>query len=158
MLLIEVDGDAPACESAMERVGSVCAEAGALDVLVAQNPAQRDRLWEARRMLSPATRAMARYKSPEDVVVPRTRLVDLLAERSAASPRRPAYRCSLRPRRRRKPPRQFPLERPQSPPRVSLALERLFHAVIAMRGTLSGERGIGTSKSEFLPSSRAPSS
>src|SRR6187455_2613464 len=64
----------------MERIGEACMGAGAIDVLVAQDASQRDRLWEARRALSPATRAMARFKISEDVVVPRTRLSDLLVD------------------------------------------------------------------------------
>jgi glycolate oxidase len=36
-------------------------------------------------------------------------------------------------------------------PRVSQALDALFRATLAMRGTLSGEHGIGTSKAEHLP-------
>src|SRR6185369_4449585 len=44
---------------AMQRVGDVCAAERAIEVLAAQDASQRDRLWEARRQLSPATRAMA---------------------------------------------------------------------------------------------------
>jgi glycolate oxidase len=39
---------------------------------------------------------------------------------------------------------------PAEAPRVEEGLARLFRAVIAMRGTLSGEHGIGTSKSGYL--------
>jgi len=95
MLLIEVGGDPPVCEPAMERLGGVCAEVGALDVLVAQDPAQRDRLWDARRQLSPATRAMARYKISGDVVVrDTTTSSEISSTGSVASPKRPPSRCS----------------------------------------------------------------
>ena len=40
---------------------------------------------------------------------------------------------------------------PDHVPRVQEALGKLFRAVIGMRGTLSGEHGIGSSKAEFLP-------
>ncbi len=139
------------CEAAMERTGSVCADAGAIEVLVAQDEAQRDRLWEARRQLSPATRAMAKFKISEDVVVPRSRLVDLILETRKDRRGHGDPRAHLRPRRRRQPPRQLPLGRSGEGPRVVDALDRLFRAVVSMRGTLSGEHGIGTSKSEYLP-------
>ena len=78
MLLVEVDGEA--AESTLERLGEVASHrAGCIDVVVAQDAGQRDRLWEARRMLSKATRKLARHKLSEDVVVPRTRIADLLA-------------------------------------------------------------------------------
>jgi glycolate oxidase len=39
---------------------------------------------------------------------------------------------------------------PDHAPRVSDGLGQLFRAVVGMRGTLSGEHGIGTSKAEYL--------
>jgi glycolate oxidase len=69
-------------ESALlERVGEVAAAAprGASTSSWRRTPAQRDRLWAARRMLSKATRKLARHKLSEDIVVPRTRIADLLA-------------------------------------------------------------------------------
>ena len=36
-------------------------------------------------------------------------------------------------------------------PRVERAIEALFHAVIALGGTLSGEHGIGVLKAPYLP-------
>jgi glycolate oxidase len=157
LLIIEVDGDPLACEAAMERTGGVCADAGALDVLVAQDPAQRDRLWEARRQMSPATRAMARFKISEDVVVPRTRMVDLFGAVDLIRERigregGPVIRIltyghagdgNLHV--------NFLWSDPDAAPRVAEGLDLLFHAVLERRGTLSGEHGIGTSKAEFLP-------
>jgi glycolate oxidase len=36
-------------------------------------------------------------------------------------------------------------------PRVQRAIERCFREVVALRGTLSGEHGVGVLKREFLP-------
>ncbi|MFO0756931.1 MAG: FAD-linked oxidase C-terminal domain-containing protein [Byssovorax sp.] len=151
MLILEVDGEPSAVEIGMERVGGVCAEAGAIDVLVAQDRAQRDRLWEARRQLSPATRAMARHKISEDVVVPRARLVDLLAEVARISEDTGVRMLSYGHAGDGNLHVNFLWDDPADGPRVMHALERLFHAVIAMRGTLTGEHGIGTSKADYLP-------
>ena len=151
LLLIEVDGDLPECEAAMERVGGVCADAHAIEVRAAQDPAQRDRLWEARRQMSAATRAMARHKISEDVVVPRTRMVELIGEIEGIR-RRTGVRSlcyghagdgNLHV--------NFLWDDPADAPRVEESMGALFRAVIAMGGTLSGEHGIGTSKAEFLP-------
>ncbi len=94
---------------------------------------------------------MARYKISEDVVVPRTRLVDLLAEVGRISEETGVQMLSYGHAGDGNLHVNFLWNDPDHGPRVSLALGRLFHAVIAMRGTLSGEHGIGTSKSEFLP-------
>jgi glycolate oxidase len=78
MLLVEVDGEE--ADSTLLRVGEVAsAYPRNVDVLVAQDAGQRDRLWAARRMLSKATRKLARHKLSEDVVVPRTCVAELLA-------------------------------------------------------------------------------
>jgi glycolate oxidase len=150
MLILEVDGDPPACERDMELVGSVCADAGALDVLAAQDPAQRDRLWEARRQMSPATRAMARFKISEDVVVPRSRVVDLLTEIDGIRARTGVRMLTYGHAGDGNLHVNYLWNDPADAPRVEDGLGQLFRAVVAMRGTLSGEHGIGTSKSEFL--------
>lgn len=151
MLLIEVDGEPAACEAAMERVGEVCVASAALDVLAAQDTAQRDRLWEARRQLSPATRAMARFKISEDVVVPRARIVDLLAEVDAIAEATAIRMLTYGHAGDGNLHVNFLWDDPAAAPRVQQGLDRLFRAVIAMRGTLTGEHGIGTSKADYLP-------
>jgi glycolate oxidase len=156
LLLIEVDGEPLACETQMERVGSVCADAGAIEVLVAQDPAQRDRLWEARRQMSPATRAMARFKISEDVVVPRTRVVDLLGAIGRIGEETSVRLLTYGHAGDGNLHVNFLWDDPSEAPRVQLALGKLFHEVIAMRGTLSGEHGIGTSKAEYLPLEQSP--
>jgi glycolate oxidase len=151
LLIIEVDGEPLVCEAAMERVGSVCDDAGAIEVLVAQDEAQRERLWEARRQLSPATRAMAKFKISEDVVVPRSRLVDLILETRRISEATGIRVLTYGHAGDGNLHVNFLWNDPGEGPRVEDALDRLFRAVISMRGTLSGEHGIGTSKAEYLP-------
>jgi glycolate oxidase len=156
LLLIEVDGDQGACEGAMERAGGVCDEAGAIEVLAAQDPAQRDRLWEARRQMSPAVRAMARHKISEDVVVPRTRMVELLGEVEGIGRRTGVRMLSYGHAGDGNLHVNFLWDDPADAPRVEEGMGALFRAVIAMGGTLSGEHGIGTSKAEFLPLEQGP--
>jgi glycolate oxidase len=100
--------------------------------------------------MSPATRAMARFKISEDVVVPRTRVVDLLAEidriREATGIRMLTYGHAGDGNLHV----NFLWNDAAEAPRVSEGLGELFHAVVAMRGTLSGEHGIGTSKADYL--------
>lgn len=151
MLLIELDGDVSSCERAMERVGECCMNEGAIDVLVAQDAAQRERLWEARRALSPATRAMARFKISEDVVVPRTRLPELLVEIDHIGEETGIRLLSYGHAGDGNLHVNFLWDDPDAAPRVERGLDRLFRAVVGMRGTLTGEHGIGTSKAAFLP-------
>jgi glycolate dehydrogenase FAD-linked subunit len=149
LLLIEVDGDAS--ESSLLRVGEVATGcSGCIDVVVAQDGTQRDRLWAARRALSRATRALARYKLSEDVVVPRTRIVELLDRTDAicadGNVRHLAYghagdgNIHV----------NFLWDDDSERPAVERAIERLMRTVVALGGTLTGEHGIGVTKARYL--------
>lgn len=151
MLIIEVDGDAPSCELCAERVGNACALENALEVLVAQDEARREKLWDARRKLSAATRAMAKWKVAEDVVVPRPNVPELLREVAEISERTGVFMLSYGHAGDGNLHVNFLWNDPADAPRVEKAMEQLFVAVLRMRGTLSGEHGIGISKAKFLP-------
>ena len=151
LLLIEVDGDAHACEVSTERIGEVCMDGRAIDVLVAQDAAQRSRLWAARREMSPAVRALSRHKISEDVVVPRECIADLLdkVDRNveAAGIRTLTYGHAGDGNLHV----NFLWNDPAEVPKVERCVEQLFRDVIAMRGTLTGEHGIGLLKAPYLP-------
>src|SRR4029079_5880800 len=95
LLLIELDGDEIALGHQVELCGNALTDIGALDVLVARHSGERDRLWAARRELSRALRKVARWKLSEDVVVPRSKIPDLIDRCRAISERyripMPAY-------------------------------------------------------------------
>ncbi len=150
MLLIEVDGDEQACDAALERVGEVCTKAQAIDVLVAQNEAQRARLWEARKQLSPITKAMERYKISEDVVVPRMQIPVLLDEVEAISESTGIRMLTYGHAGDGNLHTIFLWGDPDASQRVEEALSRLFRKVVSLGGTLSGEHGVGTSKAAYL--------
>jgi glycolate oxidase len=151
MLLIEVDGEPATTDAAMERIGEACVAAQAIDVLVAQDASQQSRLWAARRALSPATRAMARFKISEDVVVPRMRLPDLLTEIERISEATNIRMLSYGHAGDGNLHVNFLWDDPDASVRVERGLDALFRAVIGMRGTLTGEHGVGTSKAQYLP-------
>ncbi len=80
-LLITIDGnDKETLEAEYERVGGLCLENGAIDVLVADNQQMQDKLWEARRKIIEALKVLSPQgiMDTQDVVVPRTKLPELL--------------------------------------------------------------------------------
>jgi glycolate oxidase len=149
VLLIEVDGES--VESSLLQVGEIASACpGCIDVVVAQDGAQRDRLWAARRSLSRATRKLARHKLSEDVVVPRSRMVELLERTDDicedGNVRHLAYghagdgNIHV----------NFLWDDDAERPAVDRAIERLMRAVVALGGTLTGEHGIGVTKAPYL--------
>jgi len=151
MLIIEVDGSEAAVETEMERAGSACDGAGALTVLCAQDEAQRNRLWAARRALSPTTRAMAKFKVSEDVVVPRTKIGALLEEVDRIRERTGVSLLTYGHAGDGNLHVNFLWNDPAQMASVRAGLDMLFRAVVAMRGTLTGEHGVGLSKAAYLP-------
>ena len=150
MLLVEVDGEG--ADRALERVGEAASGCdGCLDVVVAQDAGQRDRLWTARRMLSKATRKLARHKLSEDIVVPRSRIADLLARVDEigheTSVRHLAYGHAGDGNLHV----NFLWDDDAERPAVERAIGLLMRATIDLGGTLSGEHGIGVSKAQYLP-------
>ena len=75
---IELDGEEAKLEADLERTGNVLFDLDALEVLVAQHSGERERLWASRRELSHSLKRQAANKLSEDVVVPRTKIADLL--------------------------------------------------------------------------------
>jgi glycolate oxidase len=151
LLLIEVDGDAHACEEGTLRIGETCAEFRAIDVLVAQDAAQRSRLWAARREMSPAVRALSKHKVSEDVVVPRQRIADLLDDVARMSETTGIRTLTYGHAGDGNLHVNFLWDDASELPKVERSIEQLFRDVIAMRGTLSGEHGIGLAKAPYLP-------
>jgi glycolate oxidase len=148
MLLIEVDGEPHECERAAERVAT--AAANALELLVAQDAAQREKLWAARREMSHAVRKLAKRKLSEDIVVPRQEIPELL-DRVRRTSERLRVRCltyghagdgNLHV--------NFLWDDDEEVPAVAQAIESLFRDTVALGGTLSGEHGIGVLKAPYL--------
>lgn len=77
LLLIELDGHPSAITKQAERIIEIC-EALNADVKMAEDEAARDKLWEARRSISPVLYRMNPTKINEDIVVPRDKITDIL--------------------------------------------------------------------------------
>jgi glycolate oxidase len=149
ILLIEVDGEA--ADAVLERVGEVAVQrAGCIDVVVAQDAGQRDRLWAARRMLSKATRKLARHKLSEDIVVPRTRIVELLARTDAIGEATGVRHLAYGHAGDGNLHVNFLWDDDAERPAVDRAIGMLMQATVELGGTLSGEHGIGVSKAQYL--------
>jgi D-lactate dehydrogenase len=79
MLVIEVDGEADTLAAGSEAIARAACGDGLLELLVAGNRAEVDALWAARKALSPALRTLSPNKINEDVVVPVSRVPELVA-------------------------------------------------------------------------------
>ncbi len=152
MLLIEVDGEGATLDMLLEQIAEVAsAGEGLVDLLAAQDPAQRARLWEARRALSPATRKLAKYKLSEDIVVPRSRIAELFDGVDAIGARTKVRYCTYGHAGDGNFHVNFLWDDESERPQVDDAIESLMRLTLSLQGTLSGEHGIGLSKQAYMP-------
>ena len=156
MLLIELDGEEAKLESDLERTGNVLFDLDALEVLVAQSSSERERLWASRRELSHSLKRQAANKLSEDVVVPRTKMAELLGYCAQLADQHelvvPTYGHAGDGNLHV----NFLWNDPGEKVRVDAAIESLFQRVVELRGTLSGEHGIGVLKAPYLPMEQSP--
>jgi D-lactate dehydrogenase len=158
LLLLEADGDAETLPHAVEALARAAEGDGLVALDDAADDVARGRLWAARKALSPALRTLAAGKLNEDVVVPVSRIPDLVAGVRAL-----ARESGL-------PIVTFGhagngnlhvniLFEPADPARVErahAAMARVFALALSLGGTLSGEHGIGLAKRDFMPQALDP--
>lgn len=152
LLLIEVDGHPAQVEEDAAKVEALCRQMGALNVRVAQDAQERDKVWEARRA---ALSALSRIKPTtvlEDATVPRSKIPAMIRAIDDISSKfnltigtfGHAGDGNLHPTiltdKRNK----------EEWARVEHAIDAIFENALALGGTLSGEHGIGTAKSKYM--------
>jgi glycolate oxidase len=124
-----------------------------VQVRLADSETERAELWQARRAISPATFQLKPDKISEDVVVPRSRIPDLVQFTSELARELNLIILTFGHAGDGNIHVNIMLDRsdPTELHHAHQAKERLFARVMELGGTLSGEHGIGTTKSSFLP-------
>ncbi len=152
MLLVELDGHAVQVEEDADRVEALCKSMDASSVRVAQDAAERDRVWAARRA---ALSALAQRKPTlvlEDATVPRSRIPGMVAAIQQIAER---YRLTIGTFGHAGDGNLHPTiltdKRDTAEwARVERAIDDIFDEALKMGGTLSGEHGTGLAKSRYL--------
>ncbi len=158
LLMIEVDGAAACVDHAAEAVAAAARVDGALQVELAKTPAEVAELWQVRRALSPALRNAAPKKINEDVVVPVSRMPELIAglEEMGRHHRIDIVNFGHAGNGNIHVNLLFDPEQGDAASRAERCLGDLFDLVLQLEGTLSGEHGIGLVKRDFVASEIGP--
>ena len=152
LLMIEVDGPRHCLQQSVAAVKQAAAVEGLLAISSASSEEEVARLWRTRQALSPALRNVAPKKINEDIVVPVSRIPDLI-ERLEKLSRETAIRivnfghagngnihvnllCNP--------------DDPEELKRAESCLDAMFNLVLELGGTLSGEHGVGLEKRDFI--------
>ncbi|WP_024870479.1 FAD-binding oxidoreductase [Pseudoxanthomonas suwonensis] len=153
MLLVEADGDHDTLPYALQALADAATGDGMLALDVATDGSARDRLWAARRALSPALRSIAPGKINEDVVVPVSRIPELVSgvEALAAEHALPIVVFGHAGNGNLHVNIMYHPDDAAESARAHAALEQVFALVLSLQGTLSGEHGIGVAKRDWMP-------
>jgi len=152
MLLIEVDGDKDLVEREAEKIKKICKENSIIYFKIASDKKEAEMLWNARKEVSPSLLDLKPGKISEDIVVPRSKIPDLITFLGILSEKYhlpiPAYGHAgdgnihvniLMDR-----------ENPDEVNKGEKIIKELFRKVIDLGGTITGEHGIGITKAPYM--------
>lgn len=158
LLLVGVDGDPEQVERDIAVIAGVLNRSGASSLQRARTPEEAEALWEARRSVSPAIIRLGQSRFGEDIVVPRSRIPQMVALTKQIAQQydltiavfghigdgnlHPNIVCDRR---------DADMMR-----RVEAASHAIFDAALELGGAISGEHGIGLLKTEYMPRSVDP--
>jgi glycolate oxidase len=153
-LLVELDGPREECTSRFEHLIALCTRAGAMDVRVALDDAERELLWKARKAAFAAMGRVAPAYYVQDGVIPRTRLSEVLRQIDEMA-------------------REYDLQvanvfhagdgnlhplvcydaaRAGEPERAEELAGLIVKACVDAGGSITGEHGVGVDKKGYMPS------
>jgi len=154
-LLVELDGQPETVTVEMEKLRALVSDRGPMSLQVATTEEECERFWALRRAFSNSLRATGLTKLNQDIVVPRSKLVELVEFAEGLSKRS-----------------GFPIacfghagdgnmhvnimadrynRDAEVRERAERALDELFAQVLAFGGVITGEHGIGLAKKRWWP-------
>ncbi len=152
VLLIEADGIKEAVEKDAARISDICEKLNAESIKTAKTVSESKELWEARTSALPALARIKPTTMLEDVTVPRGRVPEMITYIQQIAKKydimigtfghigdgnlHPTILTDKRDR--------------EEMERVEKAIEEIFKTAIELGGTVSGEHGVGLTKSRFL--------
>lgn len=152
IILVEVDGDPEVLPKELAVIKEALESIGVTNIQVAENKEQEQKLWQVRKLVSPAIVTSGYTKISEDATVPLSKIPDMFKKIDEIKHKynlnivvfghagdgnlHPTINTNMR-----------DIEEVKN---VEYAVEEIFNYAIELGGTLSGEHGIGTMKKAFM--------
>jgi glycolate oxidase len=152
ILIIEVDGDLAMLDPQVERIMGIIQPFGILDMRIAATHEDSEEIWQVRRIVSPSLRKVNPDKFNEDIVVPRSKVPDMIRalERISAEFQVPIVNFGHAGDGNIHVNIMVDLKEHGMEEKVEQVLDEVFLAAVELRGSISGEHGIGTAKAKYL--------
>lgn len=151
LLIIELDGNPAAIKDDAEIIVDICDSLGG-DVILAEDAPARNKVWEARRSISPALYHIKPTKISQDIVVPRNKISLMLKELRELSERSGIQivcfghagdgniHVNIMADKNNGEEYKTGME----------IVKKVFEAALKLDGSISGEHGIGITKAPYI--------
>ena len=152
LLMIEVEGQTDTIDSLVDSVVNSAGKDRLIETKKAKTADETKQLWAMRKALSPALRKIAPNKLNEDIVVPISRIPDLIKGLEAISRRHniPIVNFGHAGNGNIHVNLLYDSQDPEQGHNAEPCLSDVFDLVLGLNGTLSGEHGIGQEKRGFI--------
>jgi len=152
VLLIEVDGDREVIERQVIKIMDVIQPLGVLDTRIANTAEESEEIWQVRRNISPSLRKVNPDKFNEDIVVPRSKVPDMISALEGLSEKYgvPIVNFGHAGDGNIHVNVMVDLAEEGMADTVRRVMDEIFLSALALEGSISGEHGIGTSKMNYL--------
>lgn len=152
MLMIEVDGSTASLDVSVKTIAGCTQNSGLIEFRHARTDEEVAALWKTRKALSPALRKLAPKKINEDVVVPVSNIPALIHALEHISEQFgiPIVNFGHAGNGNIHVNLLIDLDDPTQAGNAEDCLDAVFEKVLQLKGTLSGEHGVGISKRDFV--------
>ena len=158
VLLIEVDGDRDLIEKQADRIHELIKPLGLVQFRAAKDNAESEALWKVRRLVSPSLRDINPTKYNEDIVVPRSKVPDVIRaiEKIQQKYDIPIVNFGHAGDGNIHVNIMIDKEVPGMEDKAHEAIREVFQAALDLNGTMSGEHGVGLSKAPYIELELSP--
>ena len=152
ILIVAVDGFREEVERAAQMIERILRENGGFDILRSRTKEEEDKLWDVRRAISPSLMKYGSLKINEDVVVPRSRVPELIAKVEEIGRKHNTFVANFGHAGDGNIHVNFLCNRDDadSIARARECVKETFALSVALGGSISGEHGIGYVKAAYL--------
>jgi len=158
VLLIEVDGDRDLIEKQASRIHELIQPLGLVQFRAARDNAESEELWRVRRLVSPSLRDINPTKYNEDIVVPRSKVPDVIRTIEKIQQKYDIPIVNFGHAGDGNIHVNIMIDRdvPGMEEKAQAAIREVFQAALDLNGTMSGEHGVGLSKAPYIELELSP--
>ncbi len=152
ILLVAVDGSREDVAKNAATIERIIGENGGFDILRARSKEEEDKLWDVRRAISPSLMKYGTLKINEDVVVPRSKVPELVSRIEEIGKKHNTFVANFGHAGDGNIHVNFVVDRgnPDEVARARECVSETFKLSVELGGTISGEHGIGYVKAQYL--------